>query len=141
MVGRDVVRVPAVVAFACGGSSSLMAPDTEKISATLGKYAGVEKATPFKAASSRSGFLKSASIDRCVTCHLGYDWGAVLPATLVEPLMPHPNLPYMDQASILSNSAARLATVAGLGTTLAGRTGRKGLGRSHALRAWRNVTE
>ena len=37
-------------------------------------------------------------VDRCVTCHLGYDWGSVLPAaSMPQPLKPHPNLPYMDK--------------------------------------------
>ncbi|HEY2386485.1 MAG TPA: cytochrome c [Candidatus Binatia bacterium] len=35
-------------------------------------------------------------VDRCVTCHLGYEWSGVLPASLPQPLAPHPDLPYMD---------------------------------------------
>lgn len=34
-------------------------------------------------------------VDRCVSCHLGYDWGRVFPADLPQPLTPHPNLPFM----------------------------------------------
>jgi hypothetical protein len=34
-------------------------------------------------------------VDRCVTCHLGYDFGSVLPAGLAQPLTPHPDLPFM----------------------------------------------
>jgi len=34
-------------------------------------------------------------VDRCVSCHLGYEWGASLPADLPEPLAPHPDLPFM----------------------------------------------
>jgi len=29
-------------------------------------------------------------VDRCVTCHLGYDYMGVLPADLAQPLTPHP---------------------------------------------------
>jgi cytochrome c2 len=36
-------------------------------------------------------------VDRCVTCHLGYEWGSVLRANLPQPLAPHPSLPYMDK--------------------------------------------
>jgi hypothetical protein len=36
-------------------------------------------------------------VDRCVTCHLGYEWGGILPANLPQPLTPHPNLPFMAQ--------------------------------------------
>ncbi len=35
-------------------------------------------------------------VDRCVTCHLGYEWGGTLPATVPAPLAPHPELPYLD---------------------------------------------
>ena len=34
-------------------------------------------------------------VDRCVTCHLGYQWSGVLPASLAEPLTPHPALPFV----------------------------------------------
>jgi mono/diheme cytochrome c family protein len=35
-------------------------------------------------------------VDRCVTCHLGYEWAGTLPTTLPAPLAPHPSLPYLD---------------------------------------------
>lgn len=35
-------------------------------------------------------------VDRCVTCHLGYEWGGILPADLPQPFAPHPPLPYLD---------------------------------------------
>lgn len=34
-------------------------------------------------------------VDRCVTCHLGYEWGGTLPANLPQPFAPHPDLPYL----------------------------------------------
>lgn len=34
-------------------------------------------------------------VDRCPTCHLGYDFAATLPADLPEPFTPHPALPFM----------------------------------------------
>jgi cytochrome c len=34
-------------------------------------------------------------VDRCVTCHLGYEWGGIIPASLPQPLTPHPALPFM----------------------------------------------
>jgi mono/diheme cytochrome c family protein len=34
-------------------------------------------------------------VDRCPTCHLGYDWSGTLPADLPEPFTPHPALPFM----------------------------------------------
>jgi len=65
----------------------------------LQKYAGVEKADSFQIGIKQIWIPKINVVDRCVTCHLGYDWGTILPATLGEPLMPHPNLPYMDKHS------------------------------------------
>jgi cytochrome c2 len=35
-------------------------------------------------------------VDRCVTCHLGYEWAGALPASLGAPLAPHSPLPYLD---------------------------------------------
>jgi mono/diheme cytochrome c family protein len=35
-------------------------------------------------------------VDRCVTCHLGWEWGRTLPASLPQPLAPHPELPYLE---------------------------------------------
>ena len=64
---------------------------------TLQKYAGVEKADAFQSGIKQIWIPKINVVDRCVTCHLGYDWGTLLPASLGEPLMPHPDLPYMDQ--------------------------------------------
>ncbi len=36
-------------------------------------------------------------VDRCPTCHLGYEWGSLLPADLPHPFKPHPPLTYMQQ--------------------------------------------
>jgi mono/diheme cytochrome c family protein len=35
-------------------------------------------------------------VDRCITCHLGYEWAGTLPASLPAPFAPHPSLPYLD---------------------------------------------
>jgi len=36
-------------------------------------------------------------VDRCITCHLGYEWGGQLPTDLPQPFAPHPPLPYLDK--------------------------------------------
>jgi hypothetical protein len=36
-------------------------------------------------------------VDRCVTCHLGYEWSGVLAPDLPQPLAPHPALPFMPR--------------------------------------------
>jgi len=33
--------------------------------------------------------------DRCITCHLGYEWSSVLPASIAEPLTPHSMNPWL----------------------------------------------
>ena len=35
-------------------------------------------------------------VDRCVTCHLGYEWGGTLPESAPAPLAPHPALAYLE---------------------------------------------
>jgi cytochrome c2 len=35
-------------------------------------------------------------VDRCVSCHLGYEWAGTLPSTVPAPLAPHPELPYLE---------------------------------------------
>jgi cytochrome c2 len=35
-------------------------------------------------------------VDRCVTCHLGYEWAGTLSASVPPPLAPHPALPYLE---------------------------------------------
>ncbi|HYL58319.1 MAG TPA: cytochrome c [Candidatus Acidoferrales bacterium] len=72
-------------------------PIQAKFQTTLQKYAGVEKANAFHSGIKQIWIPKIQLVDRCTTCHLGYDWGTLLPATLGEPLAPHPNLPYMDK--------------------------------------------
>lgn len=34
-------------------------------------------------------------VDRCTTCHLGYEWGSALPADIEAPLAPHPDPGFM----------------------------------------------
>ena len=40
---------------------------------------------------------KIAVTDRCITCHLGYEWSSVLPASIAEPLKPHPMNDWMTK--------------------------------------------
>ena len=56
----------------------------------LGHYGKVEEARNFSAAIRQIWIPKIGVTDRCVTCHLGYEWSSVLPATVAEPLTPHP---------------------------------------------------
>ncbi|OFV80768.1 MAG: hypothetical protein A2W26_10250, partial [Acidobacteria bacterium RBG_16_64_8] len=35
-------------------------------------------------------------VDRCVTCHLGYEWGEILSSDLPQPFASHPRLTYLE---------------------------------------------
>jgi hypothetical protein len=52
----------------------------------LGHYGKVEEADKFRAGIRQIWIPKIGVTDRCVTCHLGYEWSSVLPATIAEPL-------------------------------------------------------
>jgi len=72
-------------------------PTQRRFQAALQKYAGVQKADAFTYGIKQIWIPKIRVVDRCVTCHLGYEWAGVLPADLPEPLTPHPQLPYLDK--------------------------------------------
>ena len=56
----------------------------------LGHYGKVEEARNFRAGIRQIWIPQINVTDRCITCHLGYEWASVLPATIAEPLKPHP---------------------------------------------------
>ncbi len=56
----------------------------------LGHYGKAEDARDFRPGIQQIWIPKIGVTDRCVTCHLGYEWSSVLPATIAEPLRPHP---------------------------------------------------
>jgi hypothetical protein len=56
----------------------------------LGKYGKGEEARDFRAGIKQIWIPKMGVTDRCVTCHLGYEWSSVLPSSIAEPLKPHP---------------------------------------------------
>ena len=58
--------------------------------ALLGHYGRVEDARKFEPGIRQIWNPDIGVVDRCITCHLGYEWGSVLPATLPEPFAPHP---------------------------------------------------
>jgi hypothetical protein len=56
----------------------------------LGHYGKGEEARDFRPGIQQIWIPKIGVTDRCITCHLGYEWASVLPATIGEPLKPHP---------------------------------------------------
>lgn len=72
-------------------------PVQKRFRTVLQQYGHVEEAGKFKPGVKQIWIPKINVTDRCITCHLGYQWSSRLPATLPEPLTPHPPLPYMDK--------------------------------------------
>lgn len=56
----------------------------------LGHYGKLDDARNFRPGIRQIWIPKIAVTDRCITCHLGYEWASVLPASIAEPLKPHP---------------------------------------------------
>ena len=69
---------------------------------------------------SRSGFRRSGVTDRCITCHLGYEWSSVLPATIAEPLKPHPMNDWMAKHEFAKFGCTPCHGGDGAATTIAG---------------------
>jgi hypothetical protein len=56
----------------------------------LGHHGKGDEARDFRPGIQQIWIPKIGVTDRCITCHLGYEWASVLPATIAEPLKPHP---------------------------------------------------
>jgi len=72
-------------------------PLQKQFRAAMEKYGGTERARASTPGIKQIWVPKIHLVDRCITCHLGYEWGSILPGALPEPLTPHPNLPYLDK--------------------------------------------
>jgi cytochrome c2 len=71
-------------------------PIQEQFRQVLEQQGQVRAAHTFSPGIKQRWIPQLGRVDRCVTCHLGYEWGDTLPASLPVPLAPHPKLPYMD---------------------------------------------
>ncbi len=63
----------------------------------LGHYGKVDEARSFRSGIRQIWIPEIGVVDRCITCHLGYEWASVLPATVPQPLTPHPPLAYLEK--------------------------------------------
>ncbi|MFQ5666977.1 MAG: c-type cytochrome [Candidatus Binatia bacterium] len=70
-------------------------PFQEQFVAVLERYGQLKAARSFHPGIRQLWIPDLHRVDRCVTCHLGYEWNGTLPADLPEPFTPHPDLPYM----------------------------------------------
>ncbi len=71
-------------------------PIQERFRAVLERNGQLGAARTFTVVVRQLWVPELARVDRCVTCHLGYEWSGVLPANLPAPFAPHPNLPYLE---------------------------------------------
>jgi cytochrome c2 len=77
-------------------------PIQDRFRATLEQHGRIDDARRFRSGLRQLWIPQLPAVDRCVTCHLGYDLASVLPADLPQPLGPHPQLPYMDKHPFLN---------------------------------------
>jgi cytochrome c2 len=73
------------------------APIQKRFREILEKNGHVDEARAFREGIRQIWNPELDVVDRCVTCHLGYDWVGTLPADLPQPFAPHPPLPYLDK--------------------------------------------
>lgn len=86
----------------------------------LGHYGKVEDARDFRAGIKQIWIPKIGVTDRCITCHLGYEWSSVLPAAIAEPLTPHPTSPWIAMHEFSRFGCTPCHGGDGSATTLAG---------------------
>jgi cytochrome c2 len=72
------------------------APIQARFRRALEQHGQVDAARAFTPGIRQLWLPQLGRVDRCVTCHAGYEWAGTLPATLEAPLAPHPALPYLD---------------------------------------------
>lgn len=68
----------------------------------LGHYGRPEDARSFQVQIRQIWIPKIGATDRCITCHLGYEYATVLPATVPEPLTPHPRRQWLGKHEFAS---------------------------------------
>lgn len=73
------------------------APLQERFREILETHGQVDAARAFRVRIRQIWIPELDVVDRCVSCHLGYEWGVALPADLPQPFAPHPPLPYLDK--------------------------------------------
>ena len=73
------------------------APIQKRFQQILEQHGQVEAAQRFQKGIRQLWIPQLGVVDSCVTCHLGYEWGAVLGQDLPQPFAPHPALPYLEK--------------------------------------------
>jgi hypothetical protein len=86
----------------------------------LGHYGKGDEARNFRPGIQQIWIPKIGVTDRCITCHLGYEWSSVLPATVAEPLAPHPTNDWLAKHEFAKFGCTPCHGGDGAATTIAG---------------------
>jgi len=70
-------------------------PLQQRFTGILEQHAQVTAARSFRLGIRQLWIPELHRVDRCITCHLGWEWGTVLSTDLPQPFSPHPDLPYL----------------------------------------------
>jgi len=96
LVVLSLVFFGLVVAAVVREERSEWRPIQVRFRDVLEQYGQVRAARTFSPGVRQIWLPELDRVDRCVTCHLGYEWEGALPASLDVPLAPHPTLPYLE---------------------------------------------
>ena len=96
LVGFSIVFFTLVVASVLREERTDWAPIQDQFVRVLEQHGQVAAARAFKPGVRQIWIPALGRVDRCVTCHLGYEWAGTLPSTVPAPLAPHPELPYLE---------------------------------------------
>ncbi len=96
LVVLSVLFFALVVASVVRDRSSEWRPIQQRFRHVLERGGQADAARAFTVGIRQLWLPELDRVDRCVTCHLGYEWGGVLPGDLPQPYAPHPALPYLD---------------------------------------------
>jgi mono/diheme cytochrome c family protein len=96
LVALSLVFFALVVAAVVREERSEWRPIQVRFRNVLEQHGQVRAARAFSPGVRQLWLPELGRVDRCVTCHLGYEWAGTLPASLGVPLAPHPAVPYLD---------------------------------------------
>jgi cytochrome c2 len=96
LVVLSLVFFALVVASVVHEERSEWRPVQESFRGALEQHGQVAAARAFTFGIRQLWLPQLDRVDRCVTCHLGYEWSGTLSGNLPLPLAPHPELPYLE---------------------------------------------
>ena len=96
LVGFSIVFFALVIVCVVREERTDWGPIQAEFVRVLEQHGQVAAARAFRPGVRQIWIPALGRVDRCVTCHLGYEWAGTLPPTVPAPLAPHPDLPYLE---------------------------------------------